>query len=361
MFQAAYILDRRLDSIWFLAFPFVAVGIALACHAWLPSVVELSVATLVTIPHHAATWLRVYASRDAVDKWRSRIIVGPVVILIFTIAGLQTAPLTTMLLVVLWDAQHSIMQQHGFGRIYDFKAETGLETTGRFDLALHWVLYGNIFLTSPLFTEYWARELHLWKIPVTSEFILAVHRVSWAITFGYLVVYAIHVVWTVRVRRAINPVKLGFLFSSYFLWYFVFWSSTTPMMAYIAHRLMHGLQYIVFVHTYLQRRSERVEGERDWLRWLTSPTNWMWYVTASVAYAVVFNFIIGRDLTVFGLGVVPIQLRYDSIPELGMGAMSFQQSYGIIAIGLSEGAALVHYYFDAFIWKVRDVKVQQGL
>ena len=55
-------------------------------------------------------------------------------------------------LAILWDKQHVLMQQHGFARIYDFKAQAGAPSTSRFDLLLNWTLFLNLFLTSPLFT-----------------------------------------------------------------------------------------------------------------------------------------------------------------------------------------------------------------
>ena len=40
------------------------------------------------------------------------------------------------------------------------RRSTGSRTTGRFDLTLHWVLFGNMLVTSPLFNSaQWLNEL----------------------------------------------------------------------------------------------------------------------------------------------------------------------------------------------------------
>ena len=89
----------------------------------------------------------------------------------FTVLGLQFAPISLLLLVTAWDHQHSIMQQHGLARIYDFKAGAGLKHTRRYDLALHCVLYAYMFLNAPMFRFLWIRELHRMRVPLSVAFV----------------------------------------------------------------------------------------------------------------------------------------------------------------------------------------------
>lgn len=360
MLKTGYILDRRQDAVFFLALPFAAVAVALACHAWLPAAITASVALLVTIPHHGATWLRTYASRHGVTHWKTKLVLGPIAIFAAVAGGLVWAPMTLLLVAMLWDTQHSIMQQHGFTRIYDYKAGTGAPETRKYDLILNWVLYGNLFLASPFFTDFWVRELHEWGVPIAASTVRSIHVASWSATIAYLVVYAAHVVASVRRGHAVNPLKYAFLFASYFLWYFVTWHTSSILTYFIAHRLMHGLQYIVFVHGYLQRRGERVP-ERDWLRRLTSPAAVPLFVACMLGYAMVFNFLSGGDLVPFGLGIVDFELHWDSIPEIARATLDSTGALAIGTVALAKAAALVHYYFDSFIWKVSDPVTQEGL
>ena len=167
MFKTGYILSRRADLVWFLGLPFAAVLVALGFQRWLPYVAVASINLWITIPHHYAGWVRSYGMPDVWERFKERLVIGPFVILALTGAGLIWAPITLLLLVTAWDHQHSVMQQHGLSRVYDFKAKAGLPSTGRFDITLHFVLYGFMFLHAPMFRFLWIRELHRMDIPVS--------------------------------------------------------------------------------------------------------------------------------------------------------------------------------------------------
>ena len=360
--QRGWILDPCRDAIWFLGLPLVAVAVAMGCHAWLPFVALASVNLWITIPHHFATWARTYGLREDWQRWKERLLVGPVMIGIVAWAGHSWAPTTILLLVTMWDHQHSIMQQHGFARIYDFKARAGAEITGRFDLVLGWILYGNMFLTAPLFVQYWVRELFKWQLPVSLATVQAVQMGSWVVTALAVSIYVAHVTWCLRNGHAVNPVKLLFLGTSFFLWYFTAWQTNSILIFGIAHRLMHGLQYIVVVRMYLSRKtgSEQTDGISG--RGMASGSLWK-FVGLSLLYALVFQLLVGQPqpLETFGFGEVRFDVLYESIPELGLGEFTSRETYGLFATAMVDVVAMVHYYFDSFIWKVSDHRVQEGL
>lgn len=361
MFQTGYILSRRADFVWFLALPFLAVAAGLAGEKWLPVTAAASVGLWITTPHHFATWLRTFGFSDEWQRWKTRLVFGPVLICLTIMAGLKWAPLTVTAIVILWDHQHSLMQQYGFSRIYDFKAKTGAPSTSKFDLALNWILYANLFLASPYWTQMWAMELFNWKVPLTAGIVHAVHTVSWTVTIGYLVIYAGHLVWCVKTGHRLNPVKYLFLGASYALWYFIGWNATSLLLYMIAHRIMHGLQYDVIVYSYIQRKASGAHGVREFMKRISRPGNVLLFVFFGLLYAVVFAFLAGNELTDFGLGILEFDIPFDSLKELGIGSVVNMSDYQLFAATLINGVALVHYYFDSFIWKVSDRKVQAGL
>ena len=83
MFRVGYILNPRQDLIWFLALPYVAVGIALASQQWLPAIAMASIGLWITIPHHFASWLRTYGLAEDRHRYQDRLIVGPAVLRLF--------------------------------------------------------------------------------------------------------------------------------------------------------------------------------------------------------------------------------------------------------------------------------------
>jgi hypothetical protein len=361
MWQTGYILNRNADVVWFLALPFLSIAAALGCDRWLPAVALASVPLWVTNPHHFATWVRAYGLPEDRRRWWGRLTIGPVVILVATLFAVKWAPITLILLAMLWDKQHLLMQQYGFARIYDYKAQTGIRSTSQFDLALNWILFVNLFLTSPFFTPLWLRELFRLQLPLSADVVRSVQLASWGVTIAFLACYVVHVTWSVSQGCRINPIKYLFLGSSYFLWYYTAWHTSSALVFAIAGQLMHGIQYIVIAYIYTRRRTRRAARPSRWASFLVQPGHLPAFLAMSLLYAAIYQMIVAQPLDEFGFGVVYLQRQYEAIPEFGIGALSGAASYDLFAAAMVQVAALTHYYFDSFIWKVGDVKTREGL
>jgi len=360
VFRSGYILSGPADLVWFLTLPFLAVLVALGCQAWLPYVAVASINLWITIPHHYATWVRTYGMPDVWRRFKERLVLGPIVIIVFTMAGLTWAPITLLLLVSAWDHQHSIMQQHGFARIYDFKAGSGLDSTGRFDLTLNWVLYLHMFLHAPMFRFLWIRELHRMGVPLSAGFVEGLLTASWVVLIGYLCVYAWHVTRTVRAGRPINPVKYAFIGASYFLWYFVAWNTNSILLYAVAHRIMHGVQYIVMVYFFMRRSQAQGHATPGLWSRMVGEGRLRWFLLGGVAYAMLFQLLINRPLDEFGFGVVNFA-PYPAIPEFNLPALDYVAAAALFSQLVVYTYGMTHYYVDSFVWKVRDRQVQEGL
>ncbi len=361
MFKSGYILSPRADAFWFLGLPFLAVAAALACQEWLTVVAMASVNLWITIPHHFATWVRAYGLAEDRKRWQIRLTIGPIAILGLAMLGLKYAPITLLIVGILWDKQHSLMQQHGFSRIYDFKAKTGGPRTPTYDLYLHWILFGNLFVTSPFFTPVWLRELYRLHLPVSVAGVQLVHQVSWTITVAYLVFYIGHLAQSARQGYPLNPVKYAFIAASYFMWYFTAWHVASVLVFTIGSRIMHGLQYIVIAYYFTRRRAESDDQQQSVAGWLVRSRNLKAFLAMSLFYAVIYQLIIRAPLGEFGFGLIDFTSRYESIPQLGIPGMTSEGAYDLFAAAVVESASFVHFYFDSFIWKVRDVRTQRGL
>jgi len=362
LFQTGYILNRRGDCIWFLALPLVALAAAMGSQRWLPYVALASVNLWITIPHHFSTWFRTYGIAEDWQRFKQRLVIGPLVIFAVVFAGLQIAPITLLLVIILWDSQHSIMQQHGFGRIYDFKAGSGSPRTPRFDLALHWILFGNMFLNAPLFVTMWLRELYRLNLLVPVSAVRFIQLASWTVTVVYLGVYLVHVVVSMQRGYPVNPIKYLFIAASYFLWYTAAWHTASIMVFGIAHRLMHGLQYDVMVLHYVKRKTrDTAASSRFWLMRQLRAGNLLLFVIAGLLYALCFQLATLAPLDEIGFGLFHFSDQYQAIPEHGIEAMPSWLGYHMFAEALISTVAVMHYYFDSFIWKVRDKHVQEGL
>jgi hypothetical protein len=344
--------------VWFLGLPFLAIGVALACYQWLPVLAWASIGLWITIPHHFATWLRTYGLAEDWQRWKARLIAGPIVILGMSLLGLKFAPGTTLLLATLWDHQHSAMQQHGLARIYDFKARTGAPSSGRMDLLLNILLFVNLLLTAPLFANLWIRALYAVHVPFSAAGLRLFQQFSWAATGVFVCVYIGHAAWSLRSGYALNPIKFLFIGASYFLWYFTAWHTDSFLVFGISHRIMHGVQYIVVVHGYIRRKTSDAASK---LSKLMSPRGIPLFLMACAAYALLYQLVLMQPLEDFGFGVVNFMAVYGAIPELGLAAISHDIGYDLFAASILQAVPMTHYYFDSFIWKVRDRSIQQGL
>jgi hypothetical protein len=359
MFRTGYILGRRGDLFWFLGLPFIGVAVALASREWLPAVALASANLWITVPHHFATWIRTYGLSDDFARFRDQLIVGPIVILLVALSAFAWAPLTVAMVVILWDHQHSVMQQHGFSRIYDFKASAGAPSTRNFDLALHWFLYVNLLLTAPLFVSLWLRWLYRWGFPISPATVQAVQIGSWIITAAFLVAYMVHVGWCLRRGYAVNPIKFLFIGASFFLWYFTAWQTASWLVHGIAHRIMHGLQYMVIVYGYGRRKLERTGQPLNLWSRVFSSGSVLAFASLALVYAVVFQLITRQPLDTFALGLVDLGGPAEVLqPSANSGGY---RGYDLFAIALINTAGMTHYYFDSFIWRVRDRQTQEGL
>ena len=275
--------------------------------------------------------------------------------------GLKFAPMTVLMVVTMWDHQHSLMQQHGLARIYDFKAGTGAAMTGRFDLLLHWVLYGNLLLTAPPTNRIWLFELYRWQLPISADAVRDLHAASYTVTGVYVCVYLGHLFWCLTHGYQLNPVKYLFIGASYFLWYFTAWHTDSALVFGIAHRLMHGLQYMVIVHFFMKRMKQRVPDKRTWWARKFGAGNVTALVVLGLIYLFIYQILVNAPLEPLGFGVVNFTAVYHAIPSLGLEAIEREAGYELFAETVINAAAMTHYYFDSFIWKVSDSKTQEGL
>ena len=358
MLRTAYILNPTADWIWFITLPFVAVLVGVASQEWLSTIAVASFALWVTAPHHFATWLRCFGVAEDRRRFRVPLLVGPILLIPMIAAGLVWAPVTLLLVIFTWDHQHSIMQQYGFGRIYDHKAGSGNASSARLDLALHWVLYVNMLVVAPLYADLWIRELYRFGIPLSEATIVSVQQISWIVTGSFLVAYVGNVVMGIRSGAVLNPVKFLFLGASYFLWYATAWWMDSIVVAKIAHSIMHGVQYIVIVHSHLRRNA----NPRDtFVSWVSRSGNVAAFLGVCALYALAYQMITLQPLSTFGFGFLDPGLDWSLIKPSGDALRANEGAYELYAALVIHGVALVHYYFDSFIWRVSDASVQRGL
>jgi hypothetical protein len=220
----------------------------------------------------------------------------------------------------------------------------------RLDLWLGVALYGNMLVTAPLWSELWIGEFYRWGLPLRAETIEHVQIASWTLTGAYVLLYIGYVGSSVARGFRVNPMKYLFLFSSYTLWYYVSWQDSFLIYT-VAHRIMHGVQYILMVYWYLGRKAD-VTGKTPRLLHHFSLGR---FLLLGFVYALVFQLATGAGLADFSFGLVQL-LQADEVFQ-----WSQEKATGFYAATAISAVAAYHYYVDSFIWKVSDSQTQEGL
>lgn len=361
MFRTGFILSPVGDMIWFLGLPILALIFAMISQAWFSTIVIASTALWFDIPHHGATFIRTFGLVEDRQRFWQQMLVGLFAIAAVVYVGLRWAPLTLAFVSTLWNHQHQLMQLHGFSRIYDFKARTGGPKTPAWDLGLACVLYGNLFLTAPLFARFWIRELHRFGFPITSAGVALTQTMSVTIAIIFLVAYGLHIAGTVRAGYGINPLKYTFIGINYLVLYIVANSTSSILVYSVANVIMHGSQYIVIVYHYVRRKAEQLGRSAGPGTWLATPGHISAFLFVLFLYAVTYQLLKGAPLDEFGFGLINVQAAYPAIPGTGIGAMSAQTGQELILLVIAGIPGKLHLYYDSFIWKVRDSQSQSGL
>ncbi len=363
MFRTGYITNFRGDLLWFVGLPFLALAAALASQLWLSAVAVASFSLWINTPHVFSTLVRAYGLEDDRKRFGDRLIVGAIVICAMIYLGVTWFPITLVLFITLWNHQHFMMQMHGFTRIYDFKARTGLQNTGQFDLTLNIVLYLNMFLTAPLFTKFWVLETIRLGVPLTASSVDTIQTISWTFTGVYAAVYLRHILACVQSGKQLNPVKYIFLITNYSVLYYLAFRTDSLLVHSIASSMMHSVQYLVIIYLFTEHKVDQAPGKNRFLSLLTrhgvaGPAA---FVGVCLIYAVIYQLVLGRPLDEFGFGIFNFMNHYGDIPRPGYLSLTSKEGADLYLAVVIASPGLLHLYYDSFIWKVRDAKSQAGL
>ena len=109
-------------------------------------------------------------------------------------------------------------------------------------------------------------------------------------------------------------------------------------------------------------RPEIVDQRRDFAARLVQPGNLLLFLGTALLYAFAFQLLTQQPLEHFGFGLVAFMSHYQEVPEMaGFEPLNYETGYDLMAATVISGVAMIHYYFDSFIWKVRDRGTQAGL
>lgn len=286
--------------------------------------------------HHLPGMIRAYGDRALFARFKTRFIVAPAALLIVCIWSSVYNIQAVQLVAMAWGIWHGMMQTYGFCRIYDAKASARAAARARVDLALCFAWFSAAVLLSPMRFRTLLELYYESGGPVVASAVVEAFRMAIVVALALVTIVFLWRQWSDwRADRGFSPVKLTLLVSSIGFWWYCNNGVQNILVGIALFEVFHDVQYLAIVWIYNRARVERDSSIRGFMR-----------------------FVFRRSGALIGV-YVGLVMAY--------GALGFTQSaitaesirHGLI--GIVTASALLHFYYDGFIWKVREPQTRTML
>src|SRR4029450_10182569 len=332
-----WILDSWRDLVLYVCTPLLLVPMFIAAQGmWSAEDIYLFVAAFGAMGHHLPGMIRAYGDRALFQRFRWRFICAPI-FLVVVCAAFSLWDLKGIVLVAfLWGVWHGMMQTYGFCRIYDAKVGSFAELTRRLDFALCGIWFATAVLLSPQRMTDTLETYYSAGGPFIPPALLrTMQQGLLAVALAVAGLFLANYVWSwVRGNRS-SPVKLVLLVTSISFWWYCNNVVASVLVGGAVFAVFHHVQYLSLVWIYNRKRVETDSSIGGFMR-----------------------FVFRRSGSLIGLYVGLI---------FAYGALGyFKSSIGVESVknvlaGVVTASALLHFYYDGFIWKVREKSTRQSL
>jgi Flp pilus assembly protein TadD len=335
--SSPWILDRWRDLVLFVGTPVLLIPIfAAAQRYWTAQDIFLFVGAFGAMGHHFPGMVRAYSDRALFERFKVRFVVAPVALLAVCIWASLYNIQAIQLVALAWGIWHGMMQTYGFCRIYDAKASAKAAARARADLALCFAWFLAAVLLSPM---RFRSSLDLYYEsggPVIPPSAIEVARLSIVIALGLVTAAFLWRQWRDwRTGQGASPVKLVLLVSSIAFWWYCNNGVQNILVGIALFEVFHDVQYLAIVWIYNRSRVERDNSIGGFMR-----------------------FVFRRSGALIGV-YVGLVLAYGSIALTTSGVSAEWIRHALI--GVVTASALLHFYYDGFIWKVRETQTRKML
>jgi Flp pilus assembly protein TadD len=332
-----WILDRWRDFVLFVGTPILLIPIFTAAQArWRAQDIFLFVGAFGAMGHHLPGMIRAYGDRALFARFKIRFVVAPIVLLVVCVWASVYNIQAIQLVALSWGIWHGLMQTYGFCRIYDAKKSAKAAARARMDMALCFAWFFAAVLLSPMRFRSFLDLFYESGGPVIPPALVVNAR--------YFVLFALAVVTVLFLWRQakdwreagiVSPIKLTLLISSIAFWWYCNNGVQNILVGIALFEVFHDVQYLAIVWIYNRARVERDESIRGFMR-----------------------FVFRRSGSLIGV-YVGLVLAYGSISFTTSGVSIEAIKHALI--GVVTASALLHFYYDGFIWKVRETQTRAML
>jgi Flp pilus assembly protein TadD len=332
-----WILDRWRDLLLFVGTPVLLIPIFTAAQArWSAQDIFLFVGAFGAMGHHLPGMIRAYGDRALFRRFRIRFVVAPLALLAVCIWASVYNIQAIQLVALSWGIWHGMMQTYGFCRIYDAKASGKATARARTDLALCFAWFLGAVLLSPMRFRSFLDLYYESGGPVVPPALIV--DLQYGVGFVLAAVTALFL-WRQwrdwKTAGVVSPIKITLLVSSISFWWYCNNGVQNILVGIALFEVFHDVQYLAIVWIYNRARVERDESIRGFMR-----------------------FVFRRSGSLIGV-YVGLVLAYGSIALTTSGVSVEAIKHALI--GVVTASALLHFYYDGFIWKVRESQTRTML
>ncbi len=334
-----WILDSWRDLILYVGTPLLIIPLfTLAQARWSAQEIYLFVAAFGAMGHHLPGMIRAYGDRALFERFRWRFIIAPIFLLAVCVGfyfwDIKTNPV--VMIVFLWGVWHGMMQTYGFGRIYDAKTGSFAALTRRLDFATCGIWFAAGVILSPARMTDTLEGFYGCGLPFISPG--GIHALQQTLLFAAVAVSILWLanygrMWVAGTRQ--NPVKLALFITSVAFWWYCNNGVANILAGIALFEVFHDVQYLSLVWIYNRNRVEKDSSIGGFMR-----------------------FIFRRSGSLIGL-YVGLVFAYGSIGYLN--SHIGMETLTRLLTGVVAASGLLHFYYDGFIWKVREKSTRQSL
>src|SRR5438046_5682266 len=332
-----WILDSWRDLVLYVCTPLLLVPMFIAAQGvWAAEDIYLFVAAFGAMGHHLPGMIRAYGDRALFQRFRWRFICAPIFLVVVCAAFSLWDLKGIVLAAFMWGVWHGMMQTYGFCRIYDAKVGSFAETTRRLDFALCGIWFATAVLLSPQRMTDTLETYYSAGGPFIPPALFRAGQQG-LLTLALLVsaVFLANFIWMWSSGKRPSPVKLVLLITSISFWWYCNKIVASVLVGVALFEVFHDVQYLSLVWIYNRKRVESDRSIGGFMRFV---------FRRSGALVGVY---IGLVLAYGGLSLSKSYVSIDAVKR--------------ILTGVVTASALLHFYYDGFIWKVREKSTRQSL
>ncbi len=333
-----WILDSWRDLALFVATPLLILPLVeLARRQWSVQEIALFVAAFGALGHHFPGMLRAYGDRDLFQRFKTRFIAAPIFLAaVCTLFSMREMG-GMVLVAAVWGIWHGLAQTYGFLRIYDAKRKSFAQLTARLDRGMCVAWFGLGILMSPgRMHDLLDRLYRQIGMPLLPDTFIPMLRMAWLwATVAVTAAFLVHSFLSWRRGQPPSPIKLLLMVTSFGFWWFACVAVDNMLVGVALFEIFHDVQYLSIVWIFNRNRAKKSESLSGFM-----------------------SFLFRRSGALIGL-YVGLVFAYGSLAFVSRG-MPVEPLKNAMK-GLLVASALLHFYYDGFIWKMRDRSTRESL